>query len=417
MPQSKHDAVKPLRMRLIPGLLVLALVGCSSEKEQTDPDEQEQPQQEQGTWTPLPSGGPLAARSQVASVFDGQNVLLWGGRGGCTADGFCGDGARFNVAAKTWTPMSTQGALSARSLHTAVWTGERMMVWGGLGCGGPDVPCGDGATYDPASDAWSPPIKSDYAPAPRWGHTALWTGTQMLVWGGKDARAPRVFRDGAIYHAKEDLWTTMNFVKAPPNRYAHSAVWIDGVMYVWGGNGGSLFDVAMADGSMYGPHGDGWLAMPPEEGSPKARWSHTAVWTGSSMIIWGGTGCGDDPQQDPPIYCDKGAAFDPVYRVWSAISTKGAPSPRIGHTAVWTGSKMVIWGGTSPTCGSGGGVCSDGAAYDPATDTWAPLRTEGAPSARTGHVSVWTGNALFIWGGMGASGSDAPLSDGALWVP
>ncbi|NRD46827.1 hypothetical protein HRD50_20130 [Corallococcus exiguus] len=78
---------------------------------------------------------------------------------------------------------------------------------------------------------------------------------------------------------------------------------------------------------------------------------------------------------------------------------------------------MVIWGGTSSNCGSGGGVCSDGAAYDPATDTWAPLRTQGAPSARTGHVSVWTGNALFIWGGMGGSGADAPLSDGALWVP
>lgn len=78
---------------------------------------------------------------------------------------------------------------------------------------------------------------------------------------------------------------------------------------------------------------------------------------------------------------------------------------------------MVIWGGASSKCGSGGGACSDGAAYDPETDTWAPLSTQGAPSARSGHVGVWTGSALFIWGGMGGGGSEAPLLDGALWVP
>jgi hypothetical protein len=31
----------------------------------------------------------------------------------------------------TWVPTSTDGAPSARGNHTAVWTGKEMIVWGG----------------------------------------------------------------------------------------------------------------------------------------------------------------------------------------------------------------------------------------------------------------------------------------------
>ena len=30
---------------------------------------------------------------------------------------------------------------------------------------------------------------------------------------------------------------------------------------------------------------------------------------------------------------------------WGATSTTNAPSGRDGHTAVWTGSEMIVWGG------------------------------------------------------------------------
>ena len=40
----------------------------------------------------------------------------------------------------------------------------------------------------------------------------------------------------------------------------------------------------------------------------------------------------------------------------------GAPlSPRVGHSAVWTGSELLVWGGRVP----GGAAKADGAAYDP----------------------------------------------------
>jgi hypothetical protein len=31
---------------------------------------------------------------------------------------------------------------------------------------------------------------------------------------------------------------------------------------------------------------------------------------------------------------------------WTTISTINAPAPRASHTAVWTGSEMIVWGGT-----------------------------------------------------------------------
>ena len=42
------------------------------------------------------------------------------------------DGALYDLASDAWSPMSAAGAPSARYDGTAVWTGSRMIVWGGL---------------------------------------------------------------------------------------------------------------------------------------------------------------------------------------------------------------------------------------------------------------------------------------------
>jgi hypothetical protein len=45
------------------------------------------------------------------------------------------DGGRYNPAANSWTAVPTTGAPAARDYHTAVWTGSEMIVWGGNGSG------------------------------------------------------------------------------------------------------------------------------------------------------------------------------------------------------------------------------------------------------------------------------------------
>ena len=69
--------------------------------------------------------------------------------------------------------------------------------------------------------------------------------------------------------------------------------------------------------------------------------------------------------------------------------------PRYWHTAVWTGSEMIVFGGMS----SVGTTYGDGSRYDPATDTWQLLPSLGSPGARQSHVAVWTGTKMVVWGG------------------
>jgi hypothetical protein len=114
---------------------------------------------------------------------------------------------------------------------------------------------------------------------------------------------------------------------------------------------------------------------------PDARQSHTAVWTGSLMIVWGGAGAGGDR--------NTGGRYDPATDTWSPTSLVGAPSARSNHTAVWTGTEMIVWGGF------GGASLDTGGRYDPATDTWTAtsrrrgLRRRGTHTRRSGPAASW----------------------------
>jgi N-acetylneuraminic acid mutarotase len=59
------------------------------------------------------------------------------------------DGARYNLAANTWTTMTTVGAAHPRESHTAVWTGNEMVVWGGYDRGALNY-LNDTVSYSPS---------------------------------------------------------------------------------------------------------------------------------------------------------------------------------------------------------------------------------------------------------------------------
>ena len=84
--------------------------------------------------------------------------------------------------------------------------------------------------------------------------------------------------------------------------------------------------------------------------------------------------------------------------------TANAPSARSGHQAVWTGDEMLVFGGRNA-----GGDLADGAAYRPATGTWRPLSVAGSPLARHDATEVWTGSELLVFGGLQGSTPVASL--------
>jgi hypothetical protein len=69
-----------------------------------------------------------------------------------------------------------------------------MLVWGGSWLD-------TGAFYDPAGDTWSPPISVDAnTPVGRVRHSTVWTGSEMIVWGGEGSGgSPDYFSSGGRY--------------------------------------------------------------------------------------------------------------------------------------------------------------------------------------------------------------------------
>jgi len=149
-------------------------------------------------------------------------------------------------------------------------------------------------------------------------------------------------------------------------------------MIVWGGSGLSN------SGGRYKPATDSWLATS-STNAPPGRFSHTAVWTGSEMIVWGGYHNG---------LLHGGGKYDPSLDRWTATSLTNAPTARANHTAVWTDSEMIVWGGSSTS-----GITNTGGRYHPNTDRWRATSTTNQPSRRWYHTAVWTGSEMIVWGG------------------
>ena len=54
-------------------------------------------------------------------------------------------------------------------------------------------------------------------------------------------------------------------------------------------------------------------------------------------MVWGGS--------DNIVKLDTGGRYDPVADIWQPTSIVDAPGARSLHTAVWSGSHMIVWGG------------------------------------------------------------------------
>ena len=356
------------------------------------------------SWAPTSLFRAPQSRSRHSAVWTGDRMVVWGGYAPVPPFQYVQTGGQYDPSADAWSPLSTSGAPAARGFHSAVWTGSEMLVWGGVGTSqGTSVFLDSGGRYDPIANSWAS-MSLVGAPTGRWGHATVWTGNRMLVWGGSDPLAGLYFNTGAMYDPATNTWSPTSAVSAPSARAYFPSVWTGSAMVVWGGVSGAG---ALFTGARYDPLANVWTPLTTTN-APLARGNHTAVWTGTQMIVWGGMGTG---LTFNPLY-NSGGRYDEASNTWTPTGM-GIPQPRTQHTAVWTGSEMIVWGGLGTL-----DYLGDGARYDLALDSWTPVAMTGAPSARRYHTAVWTGSEMIVWGGgsnLNTGGRYDPIAD--TWTP
>ena len=82
--------------------------------------------------------------------------------------------------------------------------------------------------------------------------------------------------------------------------------------------------------------------------------------------------------------CQHRRTIRSLYRQLDSNQHVNAPEARIYHTAVWTGSRMIVWGGGYADIDE---VFNTGGRYNPTTDSWTATSTANAPDARDYHTS------------------------------
>lgn len=349
------------------------------------------------SWSTMSLGNVPTARYFHSAIWTGVEMIVWGGIG----NGYHNTGGRYNPNSNTWQATHTSDAPRGRSYHTTIWTGNEMIVWGGENTPYLD----DGARYRPNSDTWLP-ISLTNAPLARSDHSVVWTGNEMIVWGGKnfDNSGSSYLNDGARYHPMNNTWQAISNSQAPDGRYKHTGIWTGNEMVIWGGRGSEYFKT----GGRYDPGTDTWLPTNSVD-APTGRRSHTAIWTGDEMIVWGGYfySGGSTSYND-------GGRYNPLNNSWQEINTINAPDARFGHSVAWTGNEMIVWGGGPSGAGN---FYLTGGRYNPSNNTWTATSTLNAPSRRKYHSAIWTGSEMIVWGGYFSDGYQDYFKTGSIYDP
>jgi hypothetical protein len=231
-----------------------------------------------------------------------------------------------------------------------------------------------GQAYDPATGAWR-----TIAAAPiDWhsGAVAVWTGSEVVVWGGGDPGDASV-AGGAAYDPVADTWRTI--ADAPIGLNHASGIWTGREVIVFG----SLLDdrnraaTSVAVGAAYDPATDRWGVLSPSRLSPQAT---TAAWLGTRMVAWD--------------YEARSQEYDPIRDEWSTpVEMPLSFDECYPASAVARGVLFAYF-------------CGRAALYDADPGTW--HRIQGGPleeniGSGAGAVKLWrfaqlqsTGSAVFL---------------------
>ena len=162
---------------------------------------------------------------------------------------------------------------------------------------------------------------------------------------------------------------------------------------------------------------DTWRELPP--GPLSARSGSSTAWTGTEMVIVGGSDAPPCLEEWNCVFVDRrlgaGAAFNPSTNAWRSIAS--APFVFSGAPSVWAGTHMLVLANPELS-GRHEGPGTELLAYDPKADVWTRLATPPDALSVVRHI-LWTGDvAVFATGDSQSGARDwtyDPVEDG--WSP
>ncbi len=202
----------------------------------------------------------------------------------------------------------------------------------------------------------------------RAGHDVMWTGTEMIVWGGAQGdRLPHLI-DGAAFDPATNTWRLLAPIPLESSKVTR-AVWADQQMIV----------VSREATLGYDPTDDSWSVI--GDGLYPPEVPGFLVWTGKHVAAWTSSGI---------------HTFDPSTGKWAQLPDLG-----FGRSAAWEGALLVLDGnlvavGLAPEYCSGRRIAIwDGSVWDllPETSLQANEYAECAWPNQTATVP----GRLFIW--------------------
>jgi hypothetical protein len=334
----------------------------------------------------------FVARERPAVVSFNGTLFVFGGRN--AGGDVLNSAAIYDLATDTWTLASSDAATpSPRELATAVWTGSDVLVFGGRNAAGSEYYT-TGARYDPAADRWTTINKSI---SPRAAGVGFSVGEEVVFWGGLTTGA-EASQYTSRYGLITNTWRLANSQNAPTPMLG----------VTWGASADSLFIYGGLDGSTrtdaayrYDLLGDAWSVLPR---GPKGRSSAFGAFDGSTFYVWGG--------RDGNTFLTDGAAYRTT---WSALPGGNAPSARCAPPrqqgwafAVGVGD-IAFFGGQDDN----GNFLTDGGRYSNASG-WSSIPAwPSREDHNFGSAALVSGEVL-IWGGV--DGND-PTSTGERWAP
>lgn len=293
------------------------------------------------------------------------------------------------------SPEGCRGSLGPRVGHIAVWTGSQLLVYGGAAGSHQAPPLDTGLAYDPVEASWH-----DLAPSPvrlEWWQSlqGVWAGDQMLVAGRATDGSGIVVLS---YEPGSDTWSTSPTL--PSDREAvGGVVWTGTELILAGGDEHYPDRTAWA----YSPETSQWRQLPDLPGSDVA--GIEGIWIGTEALFFGGFGGSTTPT----------LAYDPNTNSWRRLAIPQGPWIE-GHRMIWTGTRVIVYSGHS-----GPGLPARLLIYDPASNAW--LESSPLPIVpRERMAGAWTGARLVLWGGFDSAGApdvdgDSIYGDGAAYDP